>query len=69
MVSLPGPDSLRTFALPKGPSGDVTEWLGRGLQNLLRRFKSARHLLYFKQKSPTSCMAGGAFSRPKMPKA
>ena len=25
-------------------SGDVTEWLGRGLQNLLRRFESARHL-------------------------
>ena len=25
-------------------SGDVTEWLGRGLQNLLQRFESARHL-------------------------
>ena len=24
--------------------GDVAEWLGRGLQNLVRRFESARHL-------------------------
>ena len=24
--------------------GDVAEWLGRGLQSLLRRFESARHL-------------------------
>ena len=25
-------------------NGDVAEWLGRGLQNLVRRFESARHL-------------------------
>ena len=26
-------------------SGSVAEWLGRGLQNLVRRFESARDLL------------------------
>ncbi len=25
-------------------NGDVAEWLGKGLQNLVRRFESARHL-------------------------
>ena len=33
-------------------SGDVAEWLGGGLQNLIQRFKSARRLqsnkFYFK---------------------
>ena len=33
-------------------SGDVAEWLGGGLQNLIQRFKSARRLqinnLFFK---------------------
>ena len=42
--TLPTPLRLLTFALPKTTTGDVTEWLGRGLQNLLRRFESARHL-------------------------
>ena len=42
--ALPTPKPLPTFALPKTTPGDVTEWLGRGLQNLLRRFESARHL-------------------------
>ena len=31
------------FALPKS-KGRVAEWLGRGLQNLVLRFKSARDL-------------------------
>ncbi len=31
------------FALPK-QKGRVAEWLGRGLQNLVLRFKSARDL-------------------------
>ncbi|SUZ56377.1 uncharacterized protein METZ01_LOCUS9231 [marine metagenome] len=26
--------------------GDVAEWLGRGLQNLVQRFKSARRLQF-----------------------
>lgn len=28
-------------------NGDVAEWLGRGLQNLLQRFESARRLQSF----------------------
>ena len=26
--------------------GDVAEWLGKGLQNLVQQFDSARHLQY-----------------------
>ena len=26
-------------------TGDVAEWLGKGLQNPVRRFESARHLI------------------------
>ncbi|SVC64312.1 uncharacterized protein METZ01_LOCUS317166 [marine metagenome] len=29
-------------------SGDVAEWLGGGLQNLIQRFKSARRLQFNK---------------------
>ena len=32
-------------------NGSVAEWLGRGLQNLVQRFKSARNLK--KSKTPT----------------
>ncbi len=51
-----GARSRRSFAGIKKPagivrygktvrkSGDVAEWLGKGLQNLVRRFESARHL-------------------------
>ena len=58
---LPTPNPLPTFALPKTTPGDVTEWLGRGLQNLLRRFESARHLSSNASKSPISYPADGAF--------
>ena len=31
----------------KSEAGDVAEWLGRGLQNLVQRFESARRLPFF----------------------
>jgi hypothetical protein len=45
---------MQSFFVPLCPqAGNVTERLGRGLQNLLRRFESARYLKsphYFYQK-------------------
>jgi hypothetical protein len=37
--------AIRSFFVPlPAQAGNVTERLGRGLQNLLRRFESARYL-------------------------
>ncbi len=38
-------------------TGDVAEWLGKGLQNPVRRFESARHLI----KMPRVRRTYGAF--------
>ena len=40
-VRFPSPTPLQYIQCKRG---DVTEWLGRGLQNLVRRFESARRL-------------------------
>ena len=40
--------SIEVRKLQKGAlkkTGDVAEWLGKGLQNPVRRFESARHLI------------------------
>ena len=39
-------------------SGDVAEWLGGGLQNLVQRFKSARRLQFL-----FHCLGGGTVRR------
>jgi hypothetical protein len=44
--------------LPPFTKGPVAEWLGRGLQNLLQRFESARDLKGLLPKKPPS---GGFF--------
>ncbi len=56
----------RTFAARNGGftspiwlAGDVTEWLGRGLQNLLQRFESARRLT--KRNRPVGKLPAGRF--------
>ena len=35
-------------------NGSVAEWLGRGLQNLVQRFKSARNLQFLKTPNEAS---------------
>ena len=44
LESCPAQSGCLPLRSQKTTTGDVTEWLGRGLQNLLRRFESARHL-------------------------
>ena len=41
-------------------AGNVTEWLGRGLQNLLRRFESARYL-FLNRKTPVRQLLSRGF--------
>ena len=36
--------------------GDVAEWLGRGLQNLVQRFDSARRLQFTEGRHPAGCL-------------
>ena len=33
------------------PSGDVAEWLGRGLQSLVHQFESGRRLYFVRERS------------------
>ena len=42
-------------------SGDVAEWLGGGLQNLIQRFKSARRLQFL-----FPCLGGGTGRRKRL---
>ncbi len=56
---------------PESLAGNVTEWLGRGLQNLLQRFESARCLsfcfapLAYRRAGRLLSAAAGAYNQPR----
>ena len=49
--------------------GDVAKWLGRGLQNLERRFESGRHLHQKWKKTPSNTRKKGHFMTPSLKKS